>query len=213
MKRVILALVALLIVGMAATAQQYHGVDNYMGINDYKTGFNVQRQTGVERVTNYDPRVNFARMDSIVYLRPIEYGDYYGAGRGGEAPFYYRGTARIMSSSWYGFPRAQAVIQTKDLPVTDKERIQFEVWLVDTQTNYRMSLGSFTTMFGGIGTLDYRIDNYFDAYDLVEVTVEPLDDMDEAPGEVILIGLIPPPTQFSPAPRSSKMVTPTIKVI
>lgn len=208
MKRLIFALIALLIVGSAFAL-----VPDYVGIVDYKTGFNIERQTGVERVTHYDPRVNFARMDSIVYLRPVEFGDYYGAGRGGEAPFYYRGTARIMSSSWYGFPRAQAVIQVKDLPVTDKERVQFEVWLVDTNSNYRLSLGSFTTLFGGIGTLDYRIDNYFDAYDLVEVTVEPLDDMDEAPGEVILIGAIPPPTHFSPPPRDSKMDTPTIKVI
>lgn len=208
MKKLALALFALLVVSVViADPATYQGMDNYA------TGFNIERQTGVERVTNYDPRVNFARMDSIVYLRPIADGNYYGAGRGGEAPFYSRGSARIMSSSWYGFPRAQAVIQVKDFPVTDKERVQFEVWLVDTQTNYRLSLGSFTTMFGGIGTLDYRIDNYFDAYDLVEITVEPLDDMDEAPGEVIVIGAIPPPTHYSPAPKDSKMLAPTIKVI
>ncbi len=168
--------------------------------------YGVER-VGPERVTHYDPRVNVAKIDSTVYLSPPGPADYTGVGRGGYAPFYARGTARIGSSSSYGFPTAVATISTKDLEPSDRIHSQFEVWLVDADTGYRLSLGTFTTLFGGVGELWYQADTYFDPYEWVEVTVEPFDDNDVSPGPVVLLGRIPPPSYFNPPPKDAKMVT------
>ncbi len=175
----------------------------------YKTPIDAPRRYGVERVTHYDPRVNFARIDTTVYLSPVEVEHFKGVGRGGYAPLYPRGTARVRSSTWYGYPRAQVNIMTKDLPPSYEINSQFETWLVDAETGQRLSVGTFTTGFGGIGTSHYVIDNYFDPYDFVEITVEPFDDMDVSPGPVALIGRIPPPRFYNPAPKSGLMITQT----
>ena len=186
-------------------------------LHDYKSPFEWEyrrygvERVGVERVTHYDPRVNFARIDSTVYLSPVGVQDYKGVGRGGYAPYYARGTAVIRSSTWYGYPRAQAKIVTKDLDPSDRIKSQFEAWLVDADTGYRLSLGTFTTMFGGIGELWYKTDTYFDTYEWVEITVEPYDDLDVSPGPVVLLGRIPPPSHFNPPPKDAKMVTETIR--
>jgi hypothetical protein len=182
---------------------------------EYKSPFKWEfRRYGVDRigparVTHYDPRIGFARIDSMVYLSPPGVQDYTGVGRGGYAPFYARGTASIKSSAWYGFPRAQANFETKDLEPSDRINSQYEAWLVDEDTGYRLSLGTFTTLFGGVGELWYRTDNYFDAYEWVEITVEPYDDIDVSPGPVVLLGRIPPPTNFNPPPKQAKMITET----
>jgi len=170
--------------------------------------YGVER-VGVERVTHYDPRVNFARIDSMVYLNPVGVEDYKGVGRGGYAPFYARGTAKIRSSTWYGYPRAQVTITTKDLEPSDRIDSQFEAWLVDADTGYRLSVGTFTTLFGGVGELWYKADTYFDPYEWVEITVEPYDDIDVSPGPVVLLGRIPPPSNFNLPPKQAKMVTET----
>lgn len=186
-----------------------------LAAHDYKTPFDAPRRYGVERVTHYDPRVNFARVDTTVYLGPGVLTEYKGVGRGGYAPFYARGTARVRSSTWYGYPRAQVDLVTKDLPSSDDIHEQFEAWLVDQETGQRLSLGTFTTGFGGTGVLYYQIDNYFDAYDVLEVTKEPFDDNDVSPGPVALIGKVPPPNlplYFNPPPKQAKMVTETFTV-
>ncbi len=170
--------------------------------------YGVER-VGVERVTHYDPRVNFARIDSTVYLSPPGQQEYTGVGRGGYAPFYARGTAVVRSSTWYGYPRAQVNVMTKDLEPSYDKLQQYEAWLVDSDTGYRLSLGTFTTGFGGIGELWYNSDTYFDPYEWFELTVEPFDDMDVSPGPVVLLGRIPPPSQFNPPPKQAKMVTET----
>jgi hypothetical protein len=184
---------------------------------DYRSPFSWEyrrygvERVGVERVTHYDPRVNFARIDSVVYLSPPGVDDFVGVGRGGYAPFYPRGTAKIRSSTWYGYPRAQVTVTTKDLEPSDRISAQYEAWLVDSDTGYRLSLGTFTTTFGGIGELWYKADTYFDPYEWFELTVEPYDDLDVSPGPVALLGRIPPPSQFNPPPKDSKMVTETIR--
>ncbi len=178
-----------------------------VALHTYKSNFEFPKRYGVERVTHYDPRVNFARIDTFVYLEPANADKGKGVGRGGYAPIYPRGTADLRSSTWYGYPRAQAVIKTKDLPPSDEINGQYEAWLVDDDTGYRLSLGTFTTRFGGAGMLEYNIGNYFDPYDTIEVTLEPLFDEDITPGPVVLIGPIPAPRYFNPPPKSSKMVT------
>ncbi|MCX6708744.1 MAG: hypothetical protein NTW67_03830 [Candidatus Woesearchaeota archaeon] len=177
----------------------------------YKTAFDFPRRYGVERVTNYDPRVNYGRIDTTVYLSPVQVNQYKGVGRGGYAPFYPRATARIYATSSYGFPLATITIMTKDLPPSYDGNIQYEVWLVDLETNYRLTLGTFTTGFGGIGSLSYRANNYIDAYDYVEITAEPFDDLDVSAGPVALVGAIkdrtPQPDYFNPPPKETRMVT------
>lgn len=183
----------------------------YVGLNDYKSAFDFPERLGVQRVTHYDPRVNFARIDSTVYLAPPGVEEQIGAGRGGYAPFYPRGTVRIRSSTWYGYPRAQLTVNTKDLPPSYNDDIQYEVWLVDEDSGYRLSTGTFTTGFGGIGEMWYQIDNYFDAFDWVEITAEPYDDNDVSPGPIALLGRVPPPNFYDPAPKDSKMITETFR--
>ena len=176
-------------------------------MQEYKSNFEFPRRYGVERVTHYDPRVNFAKIDTFVYLEPANADKGKGVGRGGYSPIYPRGTVDMRSSTWYGYPRAEAVIKTKDLPASDEINGQFEAWLVDEETGRRLSMGVFTTRFGGTGLLQYRIDNYFDPYDTVEVTLEPLFDEDITPGPVVLIGPIPAPRYFNPPPASRTMIT------
>ena len=204
-KIIIIVVLALLSLSVIAIHDEYKSPFAPFGIAGRPYGL----QRGVERVTHYDPRVNFARIDTTVYLGPPGVDTYKGVGRGGYAPFYARGTARLRSSTWYGYPRAQATITTKDIEPSDTIKSQYEVWLVDTDTGYRLSLGTFTALFGGVGELWYKADLYFDAYEFVEVTVEPYNDVDVSPGPVVLLGRIPPPTYFNPPPKDAKLVTQT----
>lgn len=179
--------------------------------NTYKTPLvssHVYGQGGVQRVTNYDPRVNFAHIKTMVYLSPPGPEQFKGAGRGGYAPMYPRGTAYIQSTPWYGNPLAKVDVNTKDLTPSANFDGHFEVWLVDTDTGYRSTVGTFTTAFGGVGELRYKTQNYFDAYDIVEITAEPFDDVDISPGPVVLQGIIPAPVYFNPDAKSAKMVIP-----
>jgi|GEM_PF-2505088 len=168
----------------------------------------VNKQSGVERVTSYDPRVNFARIETTVYMEPLAKIDYTGVGRGGEPPFYPRATGRVKSYLWAGFPRAQVNINTIDLPASDKVNGQYEVWLFDDDSSFQLSLGTFTTLGGGVGEFKYDTENYLDAYDKVVISLEPYDDDDVAPHTLILQGNIPEPVYFDPAPKQSKLITP-----
>jgi len=176
----------------------------------YKTPFEAPRRQGVERVTHYDPRIHIARIDSTVYLEPAQASKFEGVGRGGYAPFYARGTARIFSRTTTGFPSASVHIKTKDI---ESGKV-YEGWLVDHDSGYRLSLGTFvTTGFGGVGELRYRTNNYLDPYDTVEVTLEPYYDEDPAPGPLVLVGLMPQPRHYDPAVKQAKMLTSSYTLI
>jgi len=179
----------------------------------YKTPFDFPRRYGVERVTQYDPRTNYARIDTTVYLEPTEHSKFKGVGRGGYAPFYARGAARVHSTTWYGYPRASVDLKVKDLPPSYENQQVYEGWLVDIDSGYRLSLGTFTTTFGGVGEMKYTTENYFDAYDYLEVTVEPYNDPDVRPGPAVLIGNVPTPYHFNPEPAQKKIRTRQIKTI
>jgi len=189
----------------------------FAAISDqYKSPFNFPRRYGVERVTHYDPRVNYDRIDSTIYLQPVEASKYRGVGRGGYAPFYARGTARLKSTSWYGYPRAQVNVKVKDLEPSYRANKKFEVWLVDVDSGYRLSTGTFTTGFGGVGELKYDVENYIQTYDFVEITAEPLNDLDVRPGPAVLIGLInqnPNPNYYNPPPKQAKLATSQFTII
>lgn len=179
----------------------------------YKTAFDFPRKYGVERVTNYDPRVNYGRINTFVYLTPPAPKEYVGAGRGGYAPFYPRATVQIGSTSWYGSPLINIVVKTKDLDPSYDKNMMYEVWLVDAETGYRLSVGTFTTGFGGVGELYYTMNNYADPYDFVEITSEPFEDFDVSPGPLVLVGGInardrtPQPGYFNPEPKDTKMIS------
>ncbi len=183
----------------------------------YKTAFDFPRKYGVERVANYDPRVNYGRINTFVYMSPPGVKEYVGVGRGGNAPFYPRATVRLWSTSWYGYPLINLEVKTKDLDPSDRKHVMYETWLVDAETGYRLSVGTFTTGFGGIGILYYTMNNYADPYDFVEITAEPLEDLDVSPGPLVLVGGItgkdrtPPPEYFNPPPKDSLMISSMFK--
>ncbi|MBW2969809.1 hypothetical protein KY309_01755 [Candidatus Woesearchaeota archaeon] len=208
MKKILIAGIAVLLLSLTVFA--------IVPETSYKTPLDFPRRSGIERVTNYDPRVNYGRIETVTYLSPLNVEVYKGVGRGGYAPMYPRATARIKSTTWYGYPSAQVMIDTKDLPRTEDINGQFEVWLVDVDANYRLSLGTFTTNMGGIGQLGYKVNNFLDAYDYVEITAEPLVDLDVSPGPVALIGKIqnkvPPPEYYNPPPKDTKMITDVVTI-
>ncbi len=180
-------------------------------IGTYKTPLVSSKkygQGGVQRVTNYDPRVNFQNINTFSYLKPPAPEIFPGVGRGGVAPMYPRGTAKIESITWYGYPRGRVQVNTKDIPASDRTNSMFEVWLVDVENGYRLSLGTFVTGFGGVGQLDYHVDYYLDPYDFVEITLEPYDDLDVGPGPVVLVGNIPQANYYNPDAKQAKMIDP-----
>jgi len=185
----------------------------------YKSPFQFPRTQGVERVTHYDPRVNYPRINEIIYFEPAAVQSYEGVGRGGYVPKYARGAGRVSSSDWYGYPKTQITFSTIDIKASDKIKMQYEGWLVDTDTGYRTSIGTFTTGFGGVGELRYKVNNYIFAYDLIEVTLEPFDDDDARPGPAVLVAPlprgpnIPPPGFFDPAPAQKRLLTQTYSKI
>jgi len=173
----------------------------------FNSSFQFVRRLGVERVTHFDPRINVPEFNTMVYLEPAVDDKFKGNGRGGANPFYPRGTAHVRASDVYGFPNAEVVINTKDLRPTYEIGSIYEAWLVDSESGYRLSLGTFTTVFGGVGALVYVVNNYIDSYDKVEVTVEPYDDLDVTPGPTVLVGNIARPRLYEPPPKDSKMAT------
>ena len=103
----------------------------------------------------------------------------------------------------YGYPTAQVSVKTKDLPASSDINAQFEAWLVDDDSGYRLSLGTFTTQQGGVADFRYTAGTYFNEYDVLEITVEPFHDTDIAPGNLVMYGKIKP--QSINAPLSYKI--------
>ncbi len=200
MKKILIVIALIALLSLSAIA-----------IGTYKTPLVSARKYGtggVQRVTNYDPRVNYQRIRTIAYLSPPGPDIHPGAGRGGVAPLYSRGSAQITSVTWYGYPRSHVNLKTKDILPSYENNAQYEAWLVDVDSGYRLSMGVFTTGFGGVGELDYHIDKNLDPYDFLEITVEPYNDLDVSPGPVVLVGAIAEANYFNPPSKSSKMITP-----
>ncbi len=152
----------------------------------------IPKKLGVSRISNYEPRLNVPTINQFIPLGATYELTTYGVGRGGRTNYVPRGSARIRSVMTYGYPVTQISIKTKDLPTSAQAKGQFEAWLVDDDTNYRLSLGTFNTQTGGVADLRYVADMYVNQYDYVEVTLEPLYDTDTSPGPLILYGQIIP---------------------
>ena len=98
------------------------------------------------------------------------------------------GLAKISSIKDRDNPRGQIRLYIDNLPVLEEDEV-YEGWLVDTDTNYKLSLGIFTVKRSGKAYLTFKTENYFDEYDSIVVTKEPFPDDNPGPsGEVVLIG-------------------------
>ena len=147
---------------------------------------------GVGRVTNFDPRIQTQQYtwQAVVKLEPlappiISSGSY---------PIRYpRGVARVYNAR-YGLNIHSGVHQltvSELIPSYSRDYI-FEVWLVDNETNYWLSMGVFDTIGRGSGELELSKGNWnLDVYDDMVVTREPFPDNSPAPSrEVVLKGSI-----------------------
>ncbi len=168
----------------------------------YTTDIQIPRTGGVERVTQYDPRIASYRIKAVTHLEPVEQvigGS--GYGRGGYIQKFPRGLARIQSARSQYYPRAQVVITVKDLEESYKIKSLYQGWLYDEDSGYSLNLGVFETRgISGFGILDWSASLYLDEYDYVIVTQEPYLDQDPSPGEAVLIGLIKKQAFYEPEP-------------
>lgn len=182
--QIMIGLLAMILLASFAFAAEYKSPYPYGGSSIYT---DVGR-SGPQRITNYDVRVQDYQIDYMSSLVPIEAVNqsFFTKYR----PFYPRGSARIESRRSRYYPRAVVKLSTKDLEPSYKRNSVYEAWLYDADTGYRLSLGIFKGMMGGVGILDYRSNNYLDQYDFVVLTEEPYPDPDPLPGEIVLIGPI-----------------------
>ena len=166
----------------------------------------VPQRSGANRISNYDPRLHVPTIDQSVTLLPTYQNPTSGVGRGGRTPYAPRASARLHSVTAYGYSNAQVNIKTKDLPPTSRTNGQYEAWLVDDDSGYRLSLGTFTTIEGGVAELLYSANLYINQYDAIEITLEPLYDTDVSPGPLMLYAFIKP--QSINAPLGYKIDSP-----
>ena len=97
-----------------------------------------------------------------------------------------RGSARITSASTYYMPRSRVALKTSRL--LPSRGFDYQAWLVDRDTDTWMNAGKFKTTISGIGSLNFRINHYLDAYDELVVTKEPKDRDPSPSREVVLVG-------------------------
>ena len=170
-------------------------------------------EKGPWKITHFDPRVRPIRFQNFIYMESPTPEPFEGVGRGGYPPFLARATAYIRTSESAGYPRTAITVNTKDLPSSFNERILFEVWLIDDDTDYALSAGMFFTSLGGSAEFEYNYNNYIGAYDRIVITKEHFYDPDPLPGEIVLEGLIEKrePDFFWPQPKQTMMITEAIK--
>ena len=171
----------------------------------------VQHTRGVERITNYDPRIQDHRWEDTVHLEPPSNKPIMARGYN-KRPML--GTAYISTNQAYNPPIAQggASIKVKGLKPTYKTEILYEGWLVDEDSGYWLSIGVFSTDNFGNGRLNQataignmpekqRLFHVLDLYDAVAVTEEPWPDANPMPSEnVALYGKINKPKFFNVQP-------------
>lgn len=177
-------ILALLVVAGIASAQ------TYLTPTDIKF-----REGGVQRFNPYffDPRIVYRKLDTFVYLRPIEPITF----SRGYPPFFPRGTARVESVRDKFFPEGQVQVKVKDLKPSWVGNSYYKAFLVDDDSGYWLNLGTFEALGGGTGVLEYRGQHYFDEYDRVVISeVQYFDSVER--GTPILAGLIKQRDYYEP---------------
>lgn len=182
-------------------------------ITDYRLV--PQHPRGVERVTNFDPRVQNYGWETIVYLEPPVNKPIIGRGYSDRRP---QGTARVSSNQWYNTraPQGGVTIKVKEMDSADAAYSgdkKYEGWLVDEDSGYWLSVGVFSTDHFGNGRLNtatapigtmpekQKLFHSLDLYDSVAVTLELYPDSDPRPSvNVALYGKISKPKFVVPKP-------------
>ncbi len=179
--------------------------------NVYPDKKDTVAEKGVWRVTHYDARIGYPRINEFIKLTSPTLDPFKGMGRGGYPNDFRAGTAYIRSTGADAYPKTSVKVKTSNLPSSYEQRVFFEGWLVDTDTGFHQSVGVFYTAMGGVGELRTTFNNYAGAFEKVVVTIEPFYDIDPGPGEVILEGYITPYQYLSVQPKPTKMITDVIK--
>jgi hypothetical protein len=167
--------------------------------NDYSS-----RGRDPSKISNWDPGVlGYPRIDRSVSLYaydPTAISLNYDETRS-------RGTARVTTfGNQYGaggnnpYPTSQILVQTKNLPPVGENEI-YEVWLMDKESEYSITLGLIKNALDPTGSLITVIPRLVDQYDYVLVTREPFPDLNPGPGEIVVMGEINPSrTEIRPSP-------------
>lgn len=99
------------------------------------------------------------------------------------------GTFSVESSRSRYKNRMSGVITTYNVEYLSTYDEIYEVWLVDLDTGYQLSLGLFTVDQSGSARFRFASDAYINPYDMVVITKEPYPDDDPRPsGDVVLLG-------------------------
>jgi hypothetical protein len=155
---------------------------------------------GVERISNYDPRVRYKKLDVNVNLRPMEPVVF----ARGFPPYFPRGNARVESVRSAFIPTGNVIIKVKDLQPSWIGNTYYQAWLYDKESGYTLNLGIFEALSGGVGILQYRAAHYFDHYDEVWISQEPAYDLDPTPNKIVLRGIISQNNYHEPDPAGRK---------
>ncbi len=138
----------------------------------------------------------FARQDAVVELMPANFQTLqktYPTITKNSLP---QGTARVLSLSnnlrvglTNHYPQGKVYMHVLNMPNLAEDEI-YEVWLVDEETGYPMTMGLMYTSL--VGTAYHAFEIYFPLtdFDYVIVTREPAYDTNPWPGEIILKGNI-----------------------
>ncbi len=197
MKKALIASIVLIVLASTVLATHF-----------YRTPFQVENKgayglySGVSRVVDYDPRVTgYIKIEEIVYLEPID-GPANIRGYSHYAP---RGTARFNTGGSLYYPRGQVLIQVKDVPTTYDSGSILAGYLFDEESGHALKLGVFETRQGGVGILQYRIQQALDKYDYVVITKEAEPDHDPMPSDdIVLWGQITKPSGYTEATFTSQ---------
>ncbi len=174
--------------------------------------FNVDTNTYSNRgrdpshISNFDPDIRgFARLDRSIDLLPYSPVEQLV----GYDPVIAKGTAHILSTGdQYGaglnkpLPRSQIIVQLVNLQPAG-ENYMYEIWLLDDETEYALSMGLVKSGIGLTSQFVWQIRRLVHMFEHVMVTKEPYPDPDPSPGEIILIGDINKP-RIDTVPSSSE---------
>lgn len=156
--------------------------------NDY-----IRMGRNPNRVSNWDPRMRgYTIMNEYVTLEPVE-GTFIAKQGTPLLPGMTAGAARIISNREDGSDMYKTTIYVnlRDLIGLNLNEV-YEVWLVDEDTEYPLSIGIIApATIGGFTRLTAEFNHYVYNYDYIMVTKEPFPDQNPYPGDVVLVGNIP----------------------
>ncbi|MBN1644615.1 anti-sigma factor [Candidatus Woesearchaeota archaeon] len=151
----------------------------------------IRRGRDPTHISNNDPRMRgYSIKDVVVELEPVDTEWVFQNNLITRS----KGTARIISDyddvKGYDPARTRVYLRVRDLPPLDNENI-YQVWLVDLDTGYPLSIGMINPPMVGIAELSFDAPMSAFVYDTLVITVEPFPDTDLHPGKPVMAGDIP----------------------